>query len=709
MIVNISGRVSELETGRPVPGVTVEAYDADVFTDDLLGRAKTDPDGRYLVPTKSRTGFFHERPDPYVVLKDGQGRLLKSTRADRLKDIRSDVVIDVPVSCFKLVEAGLLRGDQVPPELGAPAIAPELARWSFPADLSDPIVAEIEQDRTGQPTLLALFATYMRDLRKTADNLAPAYVKLAKLFDLGRTPSEVHGHHYGVALGLRLSAEQRVLSRLDNVIGLLWGAALGEGSPWVGKSFTRLDKARLRGLTGEVWDATRPAYLGINHFNRLDWHAANQISYHALSYWLNLHEAPAEERAAYAYERNGGNFVALRAPSIWTGSPREVFSLNYRWPGLHNRPPLSWLVDEIVEVGAGLYLGQLLFATKRLLSSYDPRRPVPEHAYNHMGYFLLWDQRWNAEARRLFSFLEIPVTAPGLVDVRVDVEGKPPLSSLTLELPAPAVCDDAVFAEVQADLGHHETVLHLLKAYSDELQEKLDNQSPLFGRLQELFNRGRPVRELAGFLRGALVSWHGAGLFDLLRTNALDKAWLLSARYSPWTGKRFDPITPARLAEFTDGYEDGKVPTAWGSNTQSLRTLREKALGKAMELANIWGEPASKEEAVTFGYDLKNFFFIARADTSLNPANAGKRIYQLNYRWPKLRTIVPDCFCIDELVEIADGLYLGQLMYATDWLKPWDPRLPPAEYKYGQFGYFLLMTETWHQVRLRIGFDLENV
>lgn len=60
-------------------------------------------------------------------------------------------------------------------------------------------------------------------------------------------------------------------------------------------------------------------------------------------------------------------------------------------------------------------------------------------------------------------------------------------------------------------------------------------------------------------------------------------------------------------------------------------------------------------------------------------------------------------------MEIADGLFLGQLMYATDWLKTCDPKLPPAAYKYGQFGYFLLMNEAWHQLRLRIGFDLENV
>jgi hypothetical protein len=90
------------------------------------------------------------------------------------------------------------------------------------------------------------------------------------------------------------------------------------------------------------------------------------------------------------------------------------------------------------------------------------------------------------------------------------------------------------------------------------------------------------------------------------------------------------------------------------------------------------------------------------------PENKGKKIYQFNYRWHPLRNIPPDCFCIDEIAQIADGLYLGLLIYATDWLKPWNPQTPIEEYKYRLFGYFLLMDEEWHQRRLRIGFDLQN-
>jgi hypothetical protein len=699
-----------METGRPVAGITVEAYDADVFSDDLLGTAQTDEEGRYAVQTKARLGIFRERPDAYIMLKDPKGRTLKSTRSGQLRDIEKDVVIDVPISCYKLVEAGLLDKAALPEDLRHPGGARELLRWSFKAPQADPGFAEIDNELATKGSLLELLADYMRSLRKSPDNQAPAFVKMAKLFSLGLTPKEVAGHYYGVALGLRVSPKQRSLSHLDNVIGLMWGATLEEESPWVGKSFERLTDARARGLTAGKVDPSRPMFLGINHFNRIEWRAANSLTYHALTYWLGLRDSPVEERATYGYDRNGGNFLAWQAPSVCAETPREVFSLNYRFASMHNRAPLSWLVDELVQIGDGLYLGQLLFATKGVLSSYDAQRPAEESAYNHMGYFALWDDRWNAEARRLFSFLEIPVTAPGMLKNNpIEIGDAQGFRALKCETPAPPICDDGVFAEVKAELAKHDSVLHLLKAYSDELQGKKVNDSPLFRRLQELFNRGAPVRELSGFYRGALVSWHGDGLFKLFKSNLLDKAWGISARWSTWTGKRFDPISPEQLATMTEEYEKGVIPTAWGSNTQAVRTLREKQLGKAMELANIWGEEATTDEAVRHGYDLKNFFFVGHEAVSLNPSNRGKRIYQFNYRWPRLRTIVPDRYCIDEVVEIAEGLYLGQLMYATDWAKPYDPTTPPEEYKYGQFGYFLLMNDAWHQIRLRIGFDLENV
>jgi hypothetical protein len=127
-----------------------------------------------------------------------------------------------------------------------------------------------------------------------------------------------------------------------------------------------------------------------------------------------------------------------------------------------------------------------------------------------------------------------------------------------------------------------------------------------------------------------------------------------------------------------------------------------------MNMADIWTETATMEEKLHLGYDVKNFFFIARQGTSISKQSVGKKVYQFNYRWPKLKTIIPDCFCIDEVVQIATGLFLGRLMYATNIIESYDPAKDPAVYKYELFGYFLLMDKAWQQIRLVIGFDLYN-
>jgi hypothetical protein len=66
----------------------------------------------------------------------------------------------------------------------------------------------------------------------------------------------------------------------------------------------------------------------------------------------------------------------------------------------------------------------------------------------------------------------------------------------------------------------------------------------------------------------------------------------------------------------------------------------------------------------------------------------------------------PDNYCIDELVQIAEGLYLGQLVYSTALLEKYDPNKPSSVYNYRNFGYFLLMDDEWHARKMEIKFDL---
>ncbi|MDA8142082.1 MAG: hypothetical protein M0036_25825, partial [Desulfobacteraceae bacterium] len=411
------------------------------------------------------------------------------------------------------------------------------------------------------------------------------------------------------------------------------------------------------------------------------------------------------------WERNGANFIASAAASVCAETPRPVFQLNYRHKALGNRVPNCWLIDELVEISPGLLLGQLCYATRKLIGDFDPRRPPAEYDYRNFGYFLLLDAAWHAEARRLFAFLEIPPNAPGLQAPQVSpIVSQPKFSTLTLQTPASPICDEKAFIQVRRAIGQHPTLLHYFKACAHTLQDNLRNESPYFDQLAELFNRGTAPQTMEGFYNGALISWRSAGFFDLFGLNTLNLVYTrLGAPFSTWTGKRFDPISKERLLEITDGHETGLAPTMWGANTQSLRTLKERFVGRLMNVADIWSEEATIEEKQQLGYDVKNFFFIARPGVSICKQSAGKQVYQFNYRWPKLKTVIPDRYCIDEIVQIAQGLFLGRLMYATHFTLPYDPANDPADYKYELFGYFLLMDKEWQQIRLTIGYDLHNV
>jgi len=299
---------------------------------------------------------------------------------------------------------------------------------------------------------------------------------------------------------------------------------------------------------------------------------------------------------------------------------------------------------------------------------------------------------------------------PGSSAVRtVDIVSAPAKSpDLTLTDREGGNCNDDLFREVQEDLVKSGTIVDLLKSYSDELMESFDNRSRCFLKLNEIFNRGVGPEEVRGFYHGALISFHGEGLFKLFDVNTLDVAWKLGRYFSPWTGKTFVDIGPERVAELTDGFEKGDVPTFWGSNTYAFRTAKEKFVGQMMKLAGVWTEPAAADESEKYGFELKSFFFLCHKGTSVNPDNKNKEVFQFNYRWPKLRTLPPDNYCIDELVKLADGLYLGQLIYATEPLKKYDPTEVSSAYKYRLFGYFLLLDEDWNRRRIAIGLDPYN-
>ena len=105
---------------------------------------------------------------------------------------------------------------------------------------------------------------------------------------------------------------------------------------------------------------------------------------------------------------------------------------------------------------------------------------------------------------------------------------------------------------------------------------------------------------------------------------------------------------------------------------------------------------------------VKSFFFVAENAPSINPDCNGKIVLQFNYRWPELHTMPPDNLCIDELVQLADGLFLGQLLYSVKPEIPYSPEKDALAYQYEHFGHFMLMDDDWWSIKEFICFDTEN-
>lgn len=103
--MNVSGTVVEEESGRPLPGLRVRAFDKDLVFDDELGESITDAAGRFEVRfTEAQYRDWTETaPDLYIRIFDASGeRLIYSTeKAPRMNGSVHEV-FEVRISAAKL-------------------------------------------------------------------------------------------------------------------------------------------------------------------------------------------------------------------------------------------------------------------------------------------------------------------------------------------------------------------------------------------------------------------------------------------------------------------------------------------------------------------------------------------------------------------------------------------------------------------------------
>ena len=154
----------------------------------------------------------------------------------------------------------------------------------------------------------------------------------------------------------------------------------------------------------------------------------------------------------------------------------------------------------------------------------------------------------------------------------------------------------------------------------------------------------------------------------------------------------------------------------FGNNIQDSRILAADAAFRVLDM-NYHPPLPSIQALVDSGpspFVRQGFIFLGVSDRdSILSMNNGdgkkKKVFQFHYRYPMIGGPLPIGTCLDELVEIAEGLFLGQLIYSTVPLEPYHSSVDPAEYRYQLFGYFLLLDNTWERHRRAIGFDVNTV
>ena len=83
--MRVVGSVVEAESGRPLEGLLVRAYDKDLIFDDRLGDTHTNAEGQFeLSYTEAQFRDFNEtQPDLYLRVYDASGkRLLHTTERE---------------------------------------------------------------------------------------------------------------------------------------------------------------------------------------------------------------------------------------------------------------------------------------------------------------------------------------------------------------------------------------------------------------------------------------------------------------------------------------------------------------------------------------------------------------------------------------------------------------------------------------------------
>lgn len=81
-LFEIRGKVVEKKTRKPLPNLTVEAFDKDLLFDDLLGSATTDERGGFKIRYDNKAFdelAFDKKPDVFIRITNARGDEIYTT------------------------------------------------------------------------------------------------------------------------------------------------------------------------------------------------------------------------------------------------------------------------------------------------------------------------------------------------------------------------------------------------------------------------------------------------------------------------------------------------------------------------------------------------------------------------------------------------------------------------------------------------------
>lgn len=291
-----------------------------------------------------------------------------------------------------------------------------------------------------------------------------------------------------------------------------------------------------------------------------------------------------------------------------------------------------------------------------------------------------------------------------------------------------------------------ETLARYQKILGDNRQR--DQWESIHQKLMILFKCGQVV-PLDGPMIGISLSIRDSDYFqDTAHLPGQHRSWLANLEWMAtlwnatfqdtgiWMGKTFEPVERHVVAKKTDRHavtmeKYNRDTTRIGRNffrppigEGKLQSIGYQMLNQLWQLTDrpetpdtkgfdsiLTQENLTKEQQIP--YTKTGGIFLADTGTSVVPDMHAKAVFQLNYRWPNLHPVYPMTRLVDEIVQIDDGIYLGQLVmatrhfsvaalgleigeaYGTDqpgwWARITGKTDQPLDYGYQNNGFFLML------------------